>query len=295
MDAKKKVILILCFITVLLLVLLLLIPDRKEQSLSLEKEAEESLSPTLIYQEPPTERIPDVTSLDEKEEMPPTIYIIIDDVGYNVEQLEQFLDLPFPIAFSVLPHLPYTKEVVDRISMAQKELMIHIPMEPINGMDPGPEAIFTSMTDDEIAAKVGEYVEEVPAAVAANNHMGSKATGDERVMEIVLRNLELEGIQFIDSLTTSDSVVKAVSERLEIPYLYRNVFLDNVDDQESVISALQKGVEIATLHGKAVCIGHVWSNALPEILEQAADVIDEMDIAVGSIGDLVRETEKRNE
>lgn len=295
MDTKKKVIIILCFITVLLIVLLLLLPGRKEQFFSQEEETEKPLSPALLYQEPPTEVIPDVTVIEDKEKIQPTLYIIIDDVGYNVEQLEQFLDLPFPIAFSVLPHLPYTKEVVDRISNARKDLMIHIPMEPINGKDPGPEAIFTSMTDDEIAAKVGDYVEELPAAVAANNHMGSRATGDERVMEIVLRKLEQEGIQFIDSLTTSDSVVKEVSKRLGIPYLYRNVFLDNVDDQEYIISALQKGVEIARLHGKAVCIGHVWSNELPEILEQAADIVDEMDIAVGSIGDLVRKTEKKNE
>ena len=78
------------------------------------------------------------------------IAVVIDDVGYNLEELQEFLDYPAPITLSVLPNLPYTQEAARRISAAGKELLLHLPMEAENGNDPGPGAILTTQEDEQI-------------------------------------------------------------------------------------------------------------------------------------------------
>ena len=61
-------------------------------------------------------------------------------------------------------------------------------MEPKQGRSSwlGPGAILSSLTDEEIRERMEEAIDSVPYAVGINNHMGSKVTGDERVMSIVL-------------------------------------------------------------------------------------------------------------
>lgn len=194
------------------------------------------------------------------------IAVVIDDVGYNLHQLEPFLAFPGPITFSVLPELPYTRQAAERVQRAGKAVMLHQPMEAVGGADPGPGAIYRSMGEAEALEVLRKNLEQIPGLRGVNNHQGSAVTADERLMRVVLAELSNRDLVFLDSLTTADSAVERLSQELELPYLERNVFLDNDSHKEAILSAIQAGLEHADRTGRAVLIGHVWSAELAEAL-----------------------------
>ena len=61
-----------------------------------------------------------------------------------------------------------------------KGILLHLPMEAKTGRNPGPGAILTGAEEEEIATRVGENLASVPGAIGVNNHMGSKATANEK-------------------------------------------------------------------------------------------------------------------
>jgi polysaccharide deacetylase 2 family uncharacterized protein YibQ len=183
--------------------------------------------------------------------------IVIDDVGYSLSGLKEFLALPYPLAFSVLPDLPHSREAGRLIAAAGKELLVHLPMEPAGGSDPGPGAVLTSQSDDEILELLQRSLERLPQAVGLNNHMGSLATADRRVMGLVLGFLRDRGLFFLDSRTTADTLGPEIAARLGVRLLERDVFLDNESSPAYIEGALRHGLRTARLRGSAVLIGHV--------------------------------------
>jgi polysaccharide deacetylase 2 family uncharacterized protein YibQ len=93
--------------------------------------------------------------------------------------------------------------------------------------------------------------------VGLNNHMGSRATADPRVMGLLMEFLRRRGLFFLDSRTTADTLGPEAAGRLGVRLLERDVFLDNENSAAYIEAALQHGVRAARLRGSAVLIGHV--------------------------------------
>ena len=202
--------------------------------------------------------------------------LVIDDAGYNSDSLDRFLSFPGPLAVSVLPELPHTREAVEKTRRAGKELLLHLPMEPEGKQNPGPMAILTSQKNEEIARILNLHLDALPGIRGVNNHMGSKATADERVMRVVLGELKKRSLFFLDSLTGAGSVGKKVAAELKLPYLERSVFLDNEKDKTEIQGALEKAKAVSEKRGYAVMIGHVWCSELADVLlERYPQILDE--------------------
>src|SRR5579859_7866660 len=76
-------------------------------------------------------------------------------------------------------------------------------------------------------------VQAVPYARGVNNHMGSRATADRRVMESVLAALPAD-MYFIDSRTTPTSIAAPLAREMHIREATRDVFLDDVENERAI-------------------------------------------------------------
>lgn len=211
--------------------------------------------------------------------------LIIDDAGYDLSELQPFLDLPMPLAVAVLPNLPHSTEAARRVRNAGKELLLHLPMEPEGGEDPGPGALLTGQPAAEIERLLDAALESVPGAVGVNNHMGSKATADRAFMTALLDALDRRGLFFVDSRTTALTVAASEAERLGVPYLARKVFLDAVDG--SIEKSLDAAVDAAARGGSAVAIGHVQTDGLAAILRRAAEGMERSGVRPATLSALI--------
>jgi len=203
-------------------------------------------------------------------ELPPphrgTLVFIIDDAGNSLQELEPFLRFPGPLTIAVLPGLPHSVESARRIRAAGKEVLLHQPMEAVNGPAPGPGALYAGMNAHAILAILNKNIAEIGPVAGMNNHQGSKITADQQMMETVLRFCREQGIHFMDSRTTAHTTAPAIAQRLGMKIGERNIFIDNEQSRSAMDRAIKDGLALAVRNGSAVMIGHAWSPELAPLL-----------------------------
>ncbi|MGC1758553.1 MAG: divergent polysaccharide deacetylase family protein [Candidatus Cybelea sp.] len=183
--------------------------------------------------------------------------LIVDDCGQWIDTERAFIALNVPVTLSVLPSVAYTGEIAREASDAGKGVMLHLPMEALSGQNPGPGEVTTAMSDAAIVAQVQADLAQVPLARGVNNHEGSKASADPRVMRDVIGVLAQHGdLFFIDSRTNVATVGEQTAQELGVPTARRNVFLDNRADVAYSEAQLLEAAAIAKRQGSAIAIGH---------------------------------------
>lgn len=205
--------------------------------------------------------------------------IVIDDVGENFNQIEPFLDIPLPISFSVLSAASRPVAVARTLAAQGRDVLAHVPMEPVSAdFMAGSGFLMTSMTTRKLLETLQWNLDQVPGAVGVNNHMGSRFTRDEYAMAVVLEFLKEQGLYFLDSRTDPKTVARTVAERIRLPFLERDVFLDN-DPRETVVERmLQEAVGIARERGCAIAIGHPRQNTAAVLRRFALDPARVVDV-----------------
>lgn len=196
------------------------------------------------------------------------LVFVIDDAGNSLRELEPFLTFPGPLSIAVLPGLAASAETAKRVRAAGKELLLHQPMEPLGGGNPGPGAIITGMNTEEITRIVTKNLDELWPVRGMNNHEGSRATMDPSLMKTILEICRARNVYFLDSRTISDTAAPAVARNMGFPIASRDIFLDNEQDRNSILTAIDAGCLKAEQNGLAIMIGHAWSPRLAAVLSE---------------------------
>ena len=243
------------------------------EKLNKENKAKKPENPIITDKPKPQEQEPDSSAypIQDLPELPSKgkLIFVFDDAGHNLEQLQYFLDLPFPCTIAVLPKLPNSRETARRIRAAGKELILHQPMQALDpNIDPGKGAVKPGMSREEIKKIIASNVEEIGPIAGMNNHEGSLITSDEEAMEAVLELCREKNIYFLDSRTSSKSVVPQAAKKLNMSIWERAVFLDNKKDKAYMKKQIIDGLEIASQRGEAIMIGHVFTVDLAILLKE---------------------------
>ncbi|MBV1887509.1 MAG: divergent polysaccharide deacetylase family protein, partial [Parvibaculaceae bacterium] len=98
--------------------------------------------------------------------------------------------------------------------------------------------------------------------VGINNHMGSSLTENPGLMVRVMVHLRKKGYLFLDSLTSPKSVGARAAIATGVPYIERDVFLDNDRTIAAILAQLEKTERIAKKRGYAVAIGHPYAETM---------------------------------
>ncbi|PIU51634.1 hypothetical protein COS91_03425 [Candidatus Desantisbacteria bacterium CG07_land_8_20_14_0_80_39_15] len=190
------------------------------------------------------------------------IAIIIDDFGFNKEAMEEFLQLNYPITFSVLPYLKYSKIAAELAHKSGKEVILHLPLQGVRN-ELNVNVITISMEKDEIEKKVEDEINQIPHIDGVSNHMGSIVTADTEIMRVILEKIKGKRLFFVDSKTTGKSVGYNMAREMGIKTGERKVFLDieNPKDTGYIKKQIWQLVKIAKKDGEAIGIGHnrIWT------------------------------------
>lgn len=205
----------------------------------------------------------------------PVLAIIIDDWGYAASASEPLLAYPLPLTIAVLPHRIFSLEMSELAHVAGHEVILHQPMEALDTSLPlGAGGIYLGMDEAEIEAQLRENIASLPVVAGVNNHMGSRVTGDIETMTSVLQIVKELGLFFVDSRTTTASVVPEVALEVDLPFGVNNLFLDNENDVEQIKGQLRQGLRLAQQQGHAVAIGHVRSATADALWEMIPEILD---------------------
>jgi len=249
--------------------------------------------PALPAQNPEESQAPAVVQIPESRPAPAQpgrarVAIIFDDAGYGIRAAQEIMAIGRPVTISVLPHLPYSAQIAEEAPAHHVEVILHLPVEPDNrGIRLGEGGITVAMSDPEIRETVAADLASVPAAVGANNHMGSLGTADPRVMRAVMEEMKARHLFFIDSVTTRYSVAARVAREMGVPTAARAVFLDNQDTDDYVRGQFRLLMNLAHARGQAIAIGHV-GKVTARVLVSLLPAFDEAGIQLVRVSDLAR-------
>ncbi len=244
-------------------------PSLKGEKIAMASSVSSSILPDSGLQPSETNSSSDYSFIPQAENSPCLVFLF-DDGGHNMNQLEAFVTLPFPVTIAVLPKLSHSAQAGERVRKSGNELILHQPMQAVDlKVNPGAGAIGPDMTEDDIRAVLFENILEVGPVTGLNNHEGSLITADAEKMSWIMKFASDEGLYFLDSRTNSQTKVPYVAQALGYSYYQRNIFLDNSKDRAAILAEIEKGLKFANRAGSVVMIGHVWSaDILPGILTE---------------------------
>lgn len=202
----------------------------------------------------------------------PIIAIVIDDMGLDRKRSARMVGLHGPLTLS---WLPYARDLPAQSKAARAnghELMLHMPMEPSVKADPGPNALLVSLDRGEIVKRFRAALDSFDGYVGVNNHMGSRFTADRAALAPVLAELHRRGLLWLDSRTTPNSAGIGLAQELKMPWVGRDIFLDNEETVAAVRAQLAKTEQVAKRQGYAVAIGHPHDATIEALASWLPDV-----------------------
>lgn len=242
--------------------------------------------PEPVVQKPRYEVYPHPKVIDKPATVPvvrprvdklPKVAIIIDDIGYDRGMAKKFLSMDAVLTFSILPYSPFQETILKATRTKGWETMLHLPMEPDEypKINPGPGALLTSMTPDQLIRQLSLDIAAVPGVKGVNNHMGSKLTAASPQMNQVFSILKKKGLFFIDSRTCSQSLCRPSARLLHLPFAERDIFIDHLQTPVFIRGQLQKLIRTAQKNGQAIGIAHphlgtyeILREMLPELQQK---------------------------
>ncbi len=267
LDFRTPVIYFLLLVIVILLVLIKRISIEEPMSLK-SKELIEDQVPLVEEKK---------HSNEKPENIKGKIVLIIDDFGYRNDEISDgFLNLNIKITCAVIPGHAHSTSFSNKASEKGFEIIIHMPMEN-SGNNKGEENFILLRNSDSIIVRerIKAAFKQIPQAIGMNNHQGSVATSDFRLMNFIAEVLKEENKFFVDSRTTPETVAEKVMRSWRIPFAQRNVFLDNDSEEEKIMAQLESLANIAERDGYAIGIGHVKKSTLEVLRIKIPDLINE--------------------
>ncbi|MCH7897969.1 MAG: divergent polysaccharide deacetylase family protein [Proteobacteria bacterium] len=212
----------------------------------------------------------------------PRIAIIIDDLGYELLAGERTIALPGPVACAILPGTPRARYLANVANAQGKEVLLHLPMQAV-GPETSVEAtrMTLDMSRSSFAATFAAAFDSVPHAIGINNHRGSLLTRHPGHMQWLMEELlEHDGLFFVDSFTTAESVALQIASELGVQATRRDVFLDPDKTSLTLRREFERLKTVARKRGSAVAIGHPYESTLallerelPRLAEQGFDLV----------------------
>jgi polysaccharide deacetylase 2 family uncharacterized protein YibQ len=261
-----------------------------EQSGQEGLEDEETLSPDIARPETSGDAVP-VKSEDagrpktRSKDLAGLLAIVMDDCGGSIELAKKVKSLDLPITWAIIPNLRFSSDTASLLRESGTPFLIHVPMQAIpdpdgKAGDPKYYYIGTGMSDEAVREALLPILDSLPGAYGINNHRGSKATADRKLMDSVMTVLEERGLFFMDSRTARESVAYEAAADMGLVSAKNNRFLDNESDRakissqiENAISSAKKRRQIAICHLRPETVAALESLSKDEIAKRGVKLV----------------------
>jgi len=221
----------------------------------------------------------------------PKLALVIDDFGYAKGGIaREIIELDMPLTISIIPTLRFSRDILAFAKQKDRCIMLHLPMESEQREPFDVEPITVEMDDGEIAALTRRYLESLPGVDGVNNHQGSLATADMRVMKAVMGELSGRHLFFLDSLTSPKSVAYNAAIDAGLPAAQNQLFIDDATERrDDVADRLHELVDVARQRGSAIGIGHPHPWTL-EALQDNLGFLKDAGVELVTVCELIRES-----
>lgn len=201
------------------------------------------------------------------------IAIVIDDWGYNLNNLEIIEKIKQPLTCAILPNLNNSGLLAQKLHNFGFEIILHLPMEPKEKSRLERNTVRTSMNAGQIRSILDQDLASILFAKGISNHMGSRITEDNRVSALIMSEAKKRKLYFLDSFVTPKSVCPLLAKKIQVRFAKRDIFLDNLDDPVYIKGQIIKLRDLSKKNGQAIGIGHDRRNTLVALKEAIPQLV----------------------
>lgn len=194
---------------------------------------------------------------------PPYVALLIDDAGLDRKGTQRAIALPGPVTLSFMSYAGELSEQSAAARAAGHEVMLHLPMEPLDVKrnNPGPNALYVNLDATELQKRLAWHLDRFSDYVGVNNHMGSRFTADAARMGQVLDEINRRQVFWLDSLSGPNSAGPALARKRGLDAVERDLFLDD-DRSPGIAHEIAAMERIARSRGDVIAIGHPHGKTL---------------------------------
>nr|WP_244590645.1 divergent polysaccharide deacetylase family protein [Xenorhabdus mauleonii] len=204
--------------------------------------------------------------------------IVIDDIGYRVNEETKILQMPAAVSIAILPDSPHGRKMAEKAHQQGREILIHLPMAPLSEQPLEKNTLLPTMSREEIERIIQHAIQRVPHAVGMNNHMGSAMTSNLAGMEKVMQVLSHHHLYFLDSVTIGNTQATKAAIGTSVPVIRRNVFLDNIQTEAETRHQLNRAIVLARKQGFAIAIGHPHPTTIRALQQTLATLPNDVEL-----------------
>jgi len=178
------------------------------------------------------------------------------------------------MSFAVIPFKTTSSAALQIIRQNDQTAMLHLPMEPAGEASSESRYIKVGMSKAELEKLTTDAIKSLPGVKGVNNHQGSKATTDYSTMQAVLGTIKKQGLFFLDSRTSSDSLAEKLAGQMGIKTGRNNRYLDNSSSVGDIKAEILAAAATADKNGSVIVICHArpaTAQAWEEIYKQLKD------------------------
>ena len=199
----------------------------------------------------------------------PKIAVVIDDMGVMRARTAQAIALPGPLTFAWFPFARDLPQQMGEAARRGHEALLHMPMQAHTNsiVQTGPDPLRVDLPAEVNLARLRAAIAAVPGVVGLNNHMGSVATRDPDLMQLVALQVRAHDMLFLDSVVIPHSAALPAAEAAGVPSAARDVFIDNSGNPGVIRGQLAAIEAFSRRHGYAIAIGHPRPHTLAALEE----------------------------
>jgi polysaccharide deacetylase 2 family uncharacterized protein YibQ len=201
---------------------------------------------------------------------PPRVALLIDGMGMaDPATTAAVMKLPAPISVAYSAYGRDLQEWVDRARGEGHEVLLQIPLEPVDypKVDPGPHTLLTTLPTDENMKRLQWLMSRFTGYVGVTNLMGGKFEPAQNAFVPVLEEVKARGLLFLDDGSVPQSAGGKIAPALGLDYAVANVQID-----ADVGKALAQLEAVAKERGAAIGV----ASAKPETIKQVAAWADQL-------------------
>lgn len=220
----------------------------------------------------------------------PRVAVVLTGLGLSQAATDAAIqDLPGAVTLAYQPYATGLQNWIQLSRAAGHEVLLHLPMEPVDypDSDPGPQALFTSLTPQQNLARLEWALSRVSGYVGVANHMGSRFTTNRSALQPVMEQIKERGLLYVDTRSSARSIAASLATELGVPRALNDRFLDVGSINRTIIDGhLAEAERIARETGLSVVVGQPYPLTIERIRAWAVG-LEERGISLAPISAVV--------
>ncbi len=183
------------------------------------------------------------------------IAIVVDGLGQSEAATKAALDaLPAGITLGFTPYAGDTGQWAAQARERGHEILLQIPMEPLDfpDSDPGPHTLRSGQEEEANIQRLTWALGRFTGYAGVTNLLGQRFLSDSEALSPVLTYLGRRGLYFFDNGATSQSVVPTVASQVGIPAAQSGPALDSIQNAPEIDRRLSELETQARANGTAL-------------------------------------------